>query len=79
MAGDGLELFNERMTRVVDRFLERAKTRDPQLEQSLQDLFESDARDTSPATLLLENDKFRVVADEETRAFREYMVDEAIQ
>ena len=42
-------------------------------------MFESDARDTSPATLLLESDKFRLVAEEETRAFREYMVDEAMQ
>lgn len=79
LAGDGYELYKERQGRVVGRFLERAKSRDPQLEQSLQDLFESDARDQSPATLFLESEKFRPVAEEETRAFREYMFEEALQ
>lgn len=59
--------------------IERAKTRDPILEQNLVDLFASDARDTSMATMALEPEKFREVAKEETRPFREYMVTEALQ
>ena len=71
--------FERRWARTRDRFLERAKNRDPILEQNLTDLFASDARDSSLATLALEPDRFRMVAEEETRPFREYMVDEAIQ
>jgi len=71
--------FQRKWSRVKDRFLERAKTRDPLLEQDLNDLFASDARDASLATMALERDRFRMVAEEETRPFREYMVTEAIQ
>ena len=65
--------------RMRDRMLERAKTRDPVLEQNLNELFASDARDSSFATLALEPERFRMVAEEETRPFREYMVSEAVQ
>lgn len=64
---------------MVDRFIERAKTRDPVLEQNLQTMLASDARDNSIPTLLTNPDKFREIADEETRPFREYMVNESIQ
>lgn len=71
--------FQRRWSRVRDRFLERAKNRDPILEQDLAELFASDARDSSLATWALERERFRNVAEEETRPFREYMVSEAIQ
>lgn len=64
---------------MVDRMIERAKTRDPALEQNLSDLLASDARDNSIPTLLTNPEKYREVADEETRPFREYMVNESIQ
>lgn len=76
---DALATHERRWVRVRDRFLERAKGRDPILEQNLVDLFASDARDTSAASLALEPEKFRLVAQEETRPFREYMVTEALQ
>merc|ERR1712147_514226 len=76
---DDPETYMLRQTRVRDRMLERAKTRDPQLEQNLYDLFQSDARDASLATLALDPSSARLVADEETRPFREYMVQEAVQ
>jgi hypothetical protein len=41
--------YERRNQRMIDRFLERAKRRDPALEQSLTDLFASDARDNSIA------------------------------
>ena len=68
-----------RNQRMIDRFLERAKDRDPVLEQSLNDLLTSDARDNSIAQLFNDSTKFRNVAEEETRPFREYMVSESVQ
>lgn len=64
---------------MIDRFMDRAKHRDPSLEQNLFDLFASDARDNSFAQLANDSSKFRDVAAEETRPFREYMINEAIQ
>ena len=64
---------------MVDRMVERAKSRDPILEQNLSELLASDARDNSIPTLASNPSKFREVADEETRPFREYMVNESIQ
>lgn len=64
---------------MIDRFLERAKGRDPALEQSLIDLLTADARDYSLAQLVNDQSKFRDVATEETRPFREYMVAESVQ
>ena len=64
---------------MIGRFLERAKSRDPVLEQNLTDLFASDARDNSIAQLMSDSSKFRNVAEEETRPFREYMVSESVQ
>ena len=74
-----MQTFQRREMRMRDRMIERAKTRDPMLEQNLSELFASDARDTSLATLALEPERFRMVAEEETRPFREYMVGEAVQ
>ena len=64
---------------MTERFLERAKTRDPVLEQSIFSLLESDARDNSWAQIVNNPDMARDVATEETRPFREYMVNEAVQ
>jgi len=71
--------YERRNQRMIDKFLERAKTRDPALEQNLFSLLESDARDNSWAQLVNNPDKFRDVATEETRVFREYMVNESVQ
>lgn len=64
---------------MIGRFLERAKNRDPLLEQDLPELFASDARDNSLATFAQDPAKYRAVANEETRPFREYMVNESVQ
>ena len=64
---------------MIGRFLEIAESRDPVLEQNLTDLFASDARDNSIAQLMSDSSKFRNVAEEETRPFREYMVSESVQ
>lgn len=64
---------------MIDRFLERAKNRDPILEQNLYDLFQTDQRDNSLAQLANDPSRMREVAKEETRPFREYMVNESVQ
>lgn len=64
---------------MINRHLERAKERDPILEQNLMDLLTTDARDNSFAQLANDNSRFRDVASEETRPMREYMVSESIQ
>ena len=74
-----LSTYERRQYRVRDRFLERAKTRDPILEQNLNDLLASDSRDSNLATIVTAPERFRMVAEEETRPFREYMVGEALQ
>ena len=74
-----LATYERRQYRVRDRFLERAKTRDPILEQNLNDLLASDTRDSNLATIVTAPERFRMVAEEETRPFREYMVGEALQ
>ena len=58
----------------MNRFIERAKTRDPALETNLFDLFKKDAKETSSAQFFLDSDNFNSTAKNETRVFREYMV-----
>jgi len=76
---DDFLTYNRRQQRMRDRFLERAKNRDPVLEQDLNDLFTTDQKDNSWATLANSPGDFRDVAEEETRPHREYMVNESIQ
>lgn len=71
--------YASRNARMRNRFLERAKLRDPILEQDLNDLLASDARDNSIAQLVNDPSRVRDLAGEETRPFREYMVSEAVQ
>ena len=72
-------LHAQRENRMVERFLERAKTRDPALEQDIFDLYERDAKDSSPITALIDYENSRETALEETRAMREYMAREGVQ
>jgi hypothetical protein len=72
------DTYARKNQRMIDRHLERAKDRDPILEQNLMDLLSTDARDNSIAQFANDSSKFRDVATEETRPMREYMVSEAI-
>lgn len=76
---DSLQTYERRNQRMIDRFLERARTRDPLLEQDLTELLSVDARDNSMATFFNDRSKYRDVAGEETRPFREYMINESVQ
>jgi hypothetical protein len=76
---DNYETYNRRQVRMRSRMLERAKTRDPALEQEISGILTVDQRDNSFATLATNPDQHRDVATEETRLFREYMVNESTQ
>ena len=79
MNATDLNTFQRRQMRVRERFIERAKTRDPLLEQDLMELFASNARDSSVGSYVMDPSNFRNVAEEETRPFREYMLKESLQ
>ena len=72
-------LFAERQARLIERFIERAKKRDPALEQDLAELYMNDTKDSSIGTLLADSENFRRTAVEETSSFREYMAREGVQ
>lgn len=46
---DAPELYAKRMNRVINRFAERAKSRDPALEADLFDIYNRDLKDSSVA------------------------------
>ena len=76
---DEPEVYNRRMARVVDRFIERCKTRPAGVETHLIDLYKQDAKDRSLAQVLLEESKYAQTARDTTAISRKYMVDEGLQ
>jgi hypothetical protein len=74
---DDPETFRRRQSRVISRFMERAKERDPAIEQNLYDLMGTGARDYSWAQLANDPSSWKDVAEIETRPIREYMVKES--
>lgn len=76
---DGLDVYDRRMKRVMERFFERAKARDAAIEGSLVDTFTADMKDTSLGMLMLNNKNFKHTAHLSTNAHREYMAREGVQ
>jgi hypothetical protein len=79
MNADAPAVYQARNKRMVDRFLERAKTRDPAIEQDIAQLYFDDSRDASIAALMVDEENFRETAAEGTRAWREYIAREGVQ
>lgn len=48
----------------MDRFLERAKTRDPAMEQNLDDLYFADSKSNSVAAAMIDEDNYKELAKE---------------
>jgi hypothetical protein len=67
-----------RQGRVLARFTERAKLRDPALETDLFALYQDDMKDASVAQFMLDPANFKSSAVEKTRVFRDYMVQESM-
>lgn len=76
---DDMPTFFRRMDRVVTRFLERSKTRDPAIHADLDALYARDEKDTSAAQFFLDNENWRETAKEVTTTHREFMVKEGVQ
>lgn len=78
-ANDDEGEYSKKEGRVIERFMERAKVRDPVLETDLFELYQKDLKDSSTAQFMLDPSGLKRTALDETRKFREYMVTEAIQ
>ena len=76
---DPTGLFRIRQQRMVDRFYERLRTRDPAITQDLGEIYLQDEKYRSLPAMLLEPEKFGDIARDATQPYREYMVKEAIQ
>jgi hypothetical protein len=76
---DDLETYARRQGRVLARFAERARARDPALEQNLFELYQKDMKDSSVAQFMLGPTAFATTGETQTRAMREYMVRESLQ
>lgn len=63
----------------MERFFDRAKTRDVSIESNLVDTFTDDMRDTSLGMLVLNRKDFKATAQLQTNAYREYMAREGVQ
>ena len=79
MAADGVDTYDRRMQRVVDRFNQRGRDRDEAIEADLYDLYQKDAKDTSLAQLMLDPANFNETAKDGTQAHRVYMAKESVE
>ena len=78
-SADAPDVFNARNQRMIERFVERAKTRDPAIEQDLAQLYLNDSRDNSLAALMVDRANYAETAKAGTQAYREYMAREGVQ
>lgn len=76
---DSHEKFAARQERLVTRFFERAKKRDPVISEPLFDTFIEDQRATSIGQFVVDDSKFDSHAEKVTNAHREYMAREGVQ
>ncbi len=78
MCNDDEATFERRQGRLLSRFAERAKNRDQALETDLFALYQQDMKESSVAQFMLDPASWKPKAIEETRVFREYMVQESL-
>ena len=64
---------------MIERFFERAESRDPAIDSDLHDLLMEDNLRNSAAQISVDVSKHKEVFAEETRPIREYMIDESTQ
>lgn len=76
---DSPALYERRQNRLVHRFADRAKTRNPEIEIDLIDLYSNDARTSSIAQFLLDETQHAELASNKTAVMREYMMNEGVQ
>ena len=76
---DAPSLFRARNQRMVDRFMQRAETRDPAIEQDINQLYFDDSKYNSLAAMMVDHENYANTAQEGTVAYREYMAREGVQ
>jgi len=76
---DAPVVFHTRNERMKTRFFERAKTRDPVIEQDIEQLYFDDSKYGSLAAAMVDSENYSEVAREQTLAYREYMAREGVQ
>lgn len=79
MCNDDEQVYARRQGRLLKRFVDRAKNRDPALETDLFELYQQDMKESSVAQFMLDPASFKPKAAQDTRPFREYMVQESLQ
>lgn len=70
---DDIDTYERRQGRVLSRFIDRARNRDPALEADLLEIYHRDSKDNSLAQFALDASKYNNTALKETRPFREYI------
>lgn len=79
VCNDDEQTYARRQGRVIQRFVERARSRDPALERDLFDLYQQDSKESSIPQYMLDPSKTNFRAQEDTRIMREYMINESLQ
>ena len=78
MCNEDENTFQRRQGRLLSRFAERAKNRDQALETDLFALYQQDMKEASVAQFMLDPASWKPKAVDETRVFRDYMVQESL-
>jgi hypothetical protein len=79
-ATDFGELYTQRQSRMMERFMERAMTRDSKISTGVHELMQkADVHSSLGAIMLGENPHTQDLSEVETRNLREYMLAEAVQ
>lgn len=66
------------MERVKAKFMERAKLRDPIIDEDVMDRYIRDEKDTAVGTILLNRKEYNQTAHKESNVYREYMAREGV-
>ena len=64
---------------MIEKFLERAKSRDPRIEANLDQVYALDEKTTSVAAAMVDVENYRNTAKEATDPIRDYMAREGVQ
>ena len=63
---------------MIERFMERAKTRDPEIVRNLEELYFEDEKTNTVAALMVDYENFRRAAPDDTLSYREYIAREGV-
>ena len=76
---DDYATYAKRQGRMIEKFLERAQTRDPRIEANLDQVYALDEKTTSVAAAMIDTGNYKNTAKEATDPIRDYMAREGVQ